>query len=640
MRLSIRLNPSGKAALVASIIALVLSLLIATLLPSALHTLEEQTGDLAWRINAAEIRERRILLVDIDETSLHQLGPWPWPRQRLLELTERLASEGAALQVFDIILPQATGGDAQLAARLKKNNAVLSQVFGLENGTHAAAGQPASPLPWAACPANLPIAQGYIANHPLYADLPVGHITPLIERNGTVRQQPALICHQDKAYPALFIVALAQAISGHEIKLQAGHGPLSPAWELTGSPLQKNGIPLDPHGNVRIPWTLDPQAFISISAADLLAGRMPQGLLKNTWVIIGSTALGLNDRVATPFGGNEAGFSVHAQLLRGALDGRLPVAPKWSGLYTALAAGLCTLLLASLGSTRKIRAHALAIITLILCASLWSLKASLLIYAGLWLEWVVAALYLSLFALSFGLLEYTRNRLERDRLYRHLSSYLPSPVAAMLATQDPSDAIDANRCTITALFADIRNFSIYCENRAPEESTAVLHAFFSMVTRLVEKHGGIIESFQGDAVLAVWGAGTPPRGSLAGEPDPKPESALAAALEILRKSRQLLPQPQANELAGLELGIGLEMGTATVGSFGLARRRTHLAIGRTVTAATRLQEMTGELAHPILIGEGMAAGLGQHSLESQGSFLLEGLKTPTHIYAYPLRDSI
>lgn len=638
MRFTTHLNASGKAALLASLIALTLSLLISTLFQGAIHTLEEHTGDWAWRLGATDVRERRILLVDIDETSLQQLGPWPWPRQRLLELSERLAAEGAALQIFDIILPQASGDDTQLAARLKQNNAILSQVFGLQNGSNAAAGQPTGALPWAACPANLPIAQGYIANHPLYAEVPVGHITPLVESDGNIRQQPALICHQGKAYPALFIVALAQATTNHKIKLQAGNSPLAPPWELTGNPIQKNGIPLDPQGNVRIPWTINPQAFISLSATDLLAGRLPQGLLKNAWVVIGSTALGLNDRTATPFGGNEAGFTVHAQLLRGALDGRLPVSPKGSGVYTALIAILCTLILGGLGSFRKIRAHTLALITLLLGTLLWALKAVLLVHAGLWLEWITAAIYLSLFALSFGLLEYTRSRRERDRLYRHLSSYLPGPVAALLATQDPTDAIDANRCTITALFADIRNFSIYCETHPPEESTAVLHAFFSMVTRLVEKHGGIVESFQGDAVLAVWGAGSTPRSNLASEPNP--ESALEAALEILKESRNLLPQPQADDLAGLELGMGLEMGTATVGSFGMARRRTHLAIGRTITTATRLQEMTSELAHPILIGEGMAASIGHPPLESQGTFLLEGLKTPCHIYAYPLRDSI
>jgi adenylate cyclase len=266
-----------------------------------------------------------------------------------------------------------------------------------------------------------------------------------------------------------------------------------------------------------------------------------------------------------------------------------------------------------------------------MAAVLWLIKATLLTRYGLWLEWLPPALYLLLFAFSLGMIEYALDRIQRDRLLTHLTSYLPGPVAAALANQDPSDAIDATRRSITVLYADIRNFSAYCETRPPEESTAVLHAFFSLIARLVEQHGGLVESFQGDAALAVWGSGTSP---------PNPDKALACALALFKESRQIFPSTVPEGLIPLELGIGLETGVATVGSFGLARRRTHLAIGHPVTTAARLQEMTAELAHPILVGEGLAASLGSHQLVSMGNFLLDGLQTPVHIYAYPLRDCV
>ena len=89
-----------------------------------------------------------------------------------------------------------------------------------------------------------------------------------------------------------------------------------------------------------------------------------------------------------------------------------------------------------------------------------------------------------------------------------------------------------------------------------------------------------------------------------------------------------------------------------VGSFGLASRRTHTVMGRTITIASRLVDLTMDLAHPILVGEGMAAQLGgqfsasgrpggggsleTRHLQSMGTFLLEGLRVPHHIYAVPL----
>lgn len=596
-----------------------------------LNAIEERSGDLAWRLYADDTLETRIVLIDINEASLSQLGPWPWPRQRLAQLSDRLAAEGAALQVFDVIFPSAASDDAQLIASLQKNHAVLAQTFALEPHTQASTGQPAAALPWVACLANLPQAQGFIANAAGFANLPVGHISPVLTPDGAVRQQPAVICHQDKAYPALFVAAVSLALADKPVNLEAGTGLLGPHWRLTGASFDLTGIALDSQGSVRVPWTLQPHAFVSISASDVLSGRIPQKILDNAWVIVGSTALGLNDRVATPFGGNSAGLMVHAQLLRGVFEGAIPVQPRLAPWLSALVAVLGSLLLATMGRLRQKPVFTLILSALALCLILWLVKAVLLTRFGLWLPWLPAATYIVLFAFCLSMIEYALDRIQRDRLFTHLTSYLPGPVAAALVNQDPSDAIDATRRNITVLFADIRNFSAYCEARPPEESTAVLHAFFSLVTRLVEQHGGLVESFQGDAVVAVWGSG--PGG-------PAPDLALEAALVLFKESRQIFPGPLADELAPLELGMGLETGMATVGSFGLARRRTHLAIGHPVTTAARLQEMSAELAHPILVGEGMAASLGNHRLVSMGTFLLEGLQTPSHIYAYPLRDCV
>lgn len=638
MSLIARIDAPRKAALVAALLTCLVWLAAVGLFPRALHTLQELSGDHLWRLTASSLGERRIILVDIDEASLAEIGPWPWTRPRLAELSDRLAAAGVALQVFDIVLSAPAAGDAQLAASLGRNNGVLAQVFSLDPHNTAASGHPAAALPWAACPASLPQSRAYLGNPLAYADLPVGHITPLLEHDGGVRRQPALICHEGKVYPALFIAALVKILDPKETRLQPGGGPLAPFWQLHGPALGARGLPLDAQGNVRIPWTLDPAAFISVSARDILAGRVPDGLFSNAWVVIGGTALGLNDRVATPFGENGAGFSVHAQLLRGALDDRLPVEPAAAPYLLGLAALGGVLLLGGLGRLRRAPVWLLPLVGLCIGILFWALQLLLLVAANLWLPWVKAALFVILFACLLSLVDHARNRLERERLYAHLASYLPGPVAALLSRRDPSGAIDAERITVTALHADIRNFSAYCEASPPEQTAAVLHAFFSIVTRCVEKHGGTVESFQGDAVLAVWGSH-----HVAGSDGAHAAAALAAALDILQETRPLLSDhlpdtPTHATLAPLAVGIGIETGLATVGSFGLARRRTHLALGRAVTTALRLQEMTVELAHPILIGEGSAAAIGVHRLESQGVFLLEGLKIPCHIYAYPLRE--
>jgi len=178
-----------------------------------------------------------------------------------------------------------------------------------------------------------------------------------------------------------------------------------------------------------------------------------------------------------------------------------------------------------------------------------------------------------------------------------------------------------------------------------------------MATEQAEKFGGRVESFSGDAVLMVWDDDThptdalPPAEQLSGNSHrpilvaSDPDRALDAALSLLRATQPLWAQSSQNIenhstefLAPLALGIGIETGMATVGSVGLSRRRSHLVLGRAVMVASRIQEMTGELAHPILVGEGAAARISRHRVRSQGNFLLEGLATPCHIYAYPLED--
>lgn len=605
--------------------------LLCLLFTPTLSALDERFGDWLWRSSASSTRESRIILVDIDEASMQSLGPWPWPRERLATLIDIIANEGASLQVVDIIFSSAKEDDPRLVSSLKKNNAVIAQTFAVTDGNHAASGQPSAPLQWSSCPPYLPKASGFVANANTFSGLSAGHITPYIEADGNVRRQPVVICYLDRAYPALFVAALAKVLGEPVAPLEPGTGLLGPHWKLEAPILAKAGLPLDAHGLVRVPWTLQPDAFVSLSAADVLAGRVPQNLLKNAWVVVGSTALGLNDRVASPFSGNSAGMMIHAQLLRGVLEDAIPTQPRLEGFFLILLTAGSTLVLAYLGRSQHKPVFGLVVYATLLVALISLLRGWLLIQHSLWFESVGSSLYLIIFALCLGFFDYARERLERDRLYNHLASYLPAPVAAALALQDPSDTIDAKRRTITVLYADIRNFSAYCESKPPEQAAAVLHAFFSMVTKLVEQNGGEIESFQGDAVLAVWDSDAK---------EANPGRALAAAVGILQQSHQTLPGAQPDDLAPLALGIGLETGLATVGSFGLARRRTHLAIGHPVTMATHLQEMTVELAHPILLGEGIAAVIGSQRLVSQGIFLLDGLKTPTHIYAFPLRDCV
>ena len=255
------------------------------------------------------------------------------------------------------------------------------------------------------------------------------------------------------------------------------------------------------------------------------------------------------------------------------------------------------------------------------------LHAQMLSTTNIWLGWLAPAVYGVTAAGMLILYEYARARLERGRVLGNLSSYLPVDVAQAIAYSLPNSSIDARRQDATLLSADLRNFSAYGEARPPEESAALLHYFFVRTTAIIEKHRGRVHEFKGDSLLAIWdGSGAQAA-----------QQALDAAQDMQQVMQDVLPQSPPAGLEPLALGIGIEQGPVLIGSIGPAHRRTHTLLGETVTIALRIQEMTAELAHPILVGECAARQLSDARLDSQGSYLLNGLRIPHTLFAPPLQ---
>lgn len=653
-----------------------------------LSDVRELSMDGSWRLLSRAQEERRIVLIDVDERSLQEVGAWPWPRATQARLIQGLADQGVALQALDIVFVSgdaSDSGEAHGHARSSRDNLLLGQTLAAQRPVLAQAfafpgqgGQTTSgalfgELDWPGCGQPFAVASGYLGNHQdLFKgmtqtqDIPAGHITPRISGDGVVRHQPAVICYQDKAYPALALASASLASAHPHWSLQRGSSPTDPAWSLAPDQTGLPPVPLARDGTIRVPWWIKPQGFISISASDVLKGRLEQDMLRGAWVVVGSSAFGLNDSVATPFFGAAAGMLVHAQLMSGLLDGRIPYQPLLepylqlalvlAGLFCMWAltrnaqpqsphqgprqnAGLSRSVprgrvLPALASTvaGRVPMQALPLLGLSWAALLWMVHLSLLQGMGWVLDWISPSLAVVSGAVAWGVAEHTRTRRERERLYAHLSSYLPAPVAASLALEPPSSAIHARTQLVSVMFADVRNFSAYCESRPPQEAAAVLHAYFTVAARIVAQHGGVIESFQGDAVIAVWQEEQDQSDGHHGRAA-HASRALDAAVQLHAAMAGVLPDPAPAGLEPLALGVGVESGPAMVGSFGLASRRTHMVMGRTVTIASRLVEMTAELAHPVLVGEGLAALVPPERLRSMGTFLLDGLSVPHHLYA-------
>ena len=630
--------------------------------PASFAGIEEIAGDAVWRLGASSRTERRVVLVDIDEKSLQFVGTWPWPRSTMADLSSRLTAAGAHLQAYDITFSDPRPDNEALAAAWTRTPTVVAQLFSLDGTVTPRVGTLAGALAAPACPPFAPPSFGFYgtASSLLEAGLAFGHITPQTGADGVVRHVPALVCHDGLAYASLALTTLwlaaqpmgaqpevsgpgAAATGRPDWQWHVAESPpasrskssfqpgLAPAAWLSTPSLPGVVVPLDAHGNMRVPYALKRQAFVAVSAADVLQGRADTALLRGAIVLVGATAFGMGDTIATPHGAVASGLEVHAQSLVGLLDHRIPYTPaSWPLAQGLLMAGMALALLAVAVCRPGVPAKRLPLLGLVMIGAVLLGFGLGLLHLGLWLPWLAIALFTLLASLSLATVEHALARAQRERLSAHLGAYLPAPVAARLMASEPSGSLQLEPRQVSVLVGDIRNFTALATYGQPEHVAALLHAYCCQAVDIVERFGGVVENVVGGTVLAVWRE-TPGAGNQ------HPQQALAAAQEMVRATRQLFasgfPVTEHSLVQPLALGIGLESGVAIVGSFGPVRRRAHAALGEPVSVANRVQQMTADLSIPIVVGPHLAGLLGSDGIEPLGDYLLEGLGKHYQLFA-------
>lgn len=593
----------------------------------------ERLTSQTWSLVDDRSLERRVVVVDIDEKSVQQLGAWPWPRDRVAQLLTGLDKQGVNLKVVDILFDSPQQQDPVLAKALEQGApSVIAQLFSLHPEPAVQTGVlsgalPASVLQGQNCPPQSTPAFGHLspAGTLLQTGQVVGHITPIISADGAVRQVPALVCYQGQTYPALVVSALAAATGAQpQLKTQADLWAQRPILEVGGFEL-----PINDKGQLTVSYQVPRAGFLSVSAADVINGTVPPGLLKGAWALVGSTAMGAGDAVPTPQGGAVGGIEVHAQMLAAALDARTPYMPTAVALWPwAAAVFSLSILFIGLRSSRVGVAVMAPLAAVTSMVGLFAAHAYALLSHAQVLPWGTPALFAGLLSLLVLSADTLRLRLERERLFVNLTSYLPVAAAEKVAFQGPTAQVVAQRQEATVMIIDVRNFSSYCEGRPPEDTATVLHLFYTTVERIVQQRGGVVEQMVGDSIMAVWNGSSPCAEHA--------RQALGSAEEIWREALAKLPRVASRQMPPLDIGLGIESGTVMVGSFGPAHRRVHAVLGEPVTIAARLEALTADLAYPILLGPEVVRLAADPKPEPLGEFLLDGLTSPRQIYRLPV----
>lgn len=183
-----------------------------------------------------------------------------------------------------------------------------------------------------------------------------------------------------------------------------------------------------------------------------------------------------------------------------------------------------------------------------------------------------------------------------------------------------------SRRRVCVLFADIRGFTARSERATPEAIIELLNGYFSLMTEVIHKHGGVVDKFIGDGLMAFFGA---PQALEHPE-----KRALEAAQEMLIRLHQHNRALQARGIDPIAIGIGLHVGEVILGYLGSEARHEYTAIGDTVNAASRLEGMTKTLGYPVVCSAEVAAAVqGSAELADLGEQSVRG-HAPMHLFGW------
>ncbi len=558
--------------------------------------------------------EDRITVVDIDEASIAALGPWPWPRVRLAELAETLLAENGARAVgFDIVFPAPAdaAGDQRLAALSQAAPLVLAQVLDFSRRTQPLqVGNPV--LHTGAVTAALvdsvhQQATGFIANHAGLAAAPcVGNIGTAPDADGRIRRVPLAADWGGQPSALLPLAMLDCPLVQPRVAVAA----VPAALRLAAARWQ-------------VPYTRKWDAYTVVRASEVLDGSVPQQLLRGRWVLVGSSALGLNDRAPTPLGPPVAGVMVHAAVLSTLLDRMAaPLAATATGRWAGAAWATAALALAALCFGR-FRAWWLLPGSAIAVGG-WLLAAAWLVAHGFEFN-VVPPLLAWLLVLLVVPLEWARTQRDQSRILRSFATYVAPSVLQQMLQQGIEHPMEPQHREITVISADMQNYTGLTAGSSLQEGADLTRGFLQCLTAPVLACGGTLDKYTGDGLVAFWGAPLP-SGTHAVD-------ALRAARGMVAEVRRWNEARVARGLPPARVRLGLESGKVLVGDLGTPFRRTYTAVGDCINLASKLQAAARNLPHDLVIGPTAAAALGMDGLAPVGTVQFGGQPHPSTLWA-------
>lgn len=458
-------------------------------------TLDAFVYDTRLRLTTPGGIDERVVILDLDEKSLAEVGRWPWGRDKLATLVTNLFDTyGIAVLGFDVVFaePDNSSGLQSLEAigsgPLKSDAAFQSALKSLrgpldfdDRFAEALRGRPvvlgyyftnlddahkSGVLPEPAIPAgtfkgrNVAITSwsGYGANLSEFQKNAVhaGHFNPIVDFDGISRRVPMLVEHDGKYYESLSLAM---------VRLLLQNPPLTPGYPEEGALGSRNyngmewldlsterglvRIPVDENAASLIPYRGLQGSFRYLSAADALAGRLKPEQLRGKIVLLGTTAPGLMDLRSTPVGSTYPGVEIHANLVAGMLDATIKQKPSYVLGAEVLLLVFCALLLAFLLpvlSPLYASCLALGALSAVVVVNLWLWSAGLVLPLASTFTVIIALYALNM---SWGYFVESRSKRQFTDLF---GQYVPPELVDEMARDPERYSMEGKNEELTVLF--------------------------------------------------------------------------------------------------------------------------------------------------------------------------------------------
>lgn len=500
----------------------------------------------------------RVVVIAIDEASIREYGRYPWHRSHYVDLLTQLSFAPPAAIGFDVIFSEPTAQDAALAeGMLFAGNVAIAQAIDRNL-------QAIEVLPELAAVARL------------------GHIVARPDPDGVIRTGIGYIGEM----PSLAVAMLHSYREAVEQTLTAPGQTLAPLSVDLPEPAASGEE--QPY---LLRWKRPSAELPTYSFSDVAEGRLAPDLFANKFVLVGITATGF-DPLQTPFELTPPSAAVYLHGVM--LDNFLTDSFLWRSPHWLTVIGLVCLAPATMASLIPQNLRGRLSFLCLVGLGWWLLCLLSLIYGGLLLPAIAPIITVLLSGMALQFYEQYEKQELMGLFARHVSPEMAQMIWQRKEEILTQGQLEPQELTATVLFSDIRGFTQISEHFPPKDLLPWLNGYLHEMTQCIMGHGGIVDKYIGDGIMAVFGV--PFARTTAADIQRDAIQAIAASLEMHQKLIPLNAALATKGLPQITIGIGIHTGKVVAGSVGGYERFSYSVVGDTVNTASRLESLNKEVS--------------------------------------------